>query len=102
MKEIKRDQSQHSRDEKKDDLTPEECSGLRIEDGVEVPVVCPEDCQKEQNQEREADGQERRRDEGELDFFIKEELENEVDEKTDGTDDQAVAKGREKSELSQG
>jgi len=70
MKEIKSNQSQYSHDKKKNHLTPEECSDFGIEDSVEVLVVCPENYQKEQNKEREADGQERRRDEGDLDFFV--------------------------------
>jgi hypothetical protein len=93
MKEIKSDQSQYSRDKKKDHLTPEEYSNLGIEDSIEVPEVCPENCQKEQNKERETDSQERRRDDGDLDFFVEEKLENEVDEQTDGTYDQAVGQG---------
>jgi hypothetical protein len=79
MEEIKNHQPQYSRDKKKNHLTPEEDSDLGIENSEEVLVVCPEDYQEEENKEREADGQKRRRDESNLDFFFEEKLKKEVD-----------------------
>jgi len=56
MEEIKSNQPQYSNDKKKNHLTPEEVYDFRIKDSEEVPVICPENYQKEENKEREADG----------------------------------------------
>jgi len=59
MKKIERDQSQYSSDKKKNHLALEESSDFWIEYGIEVLVICPEDYQEDENEEREADGEKR-------------------------------------------
>jgi hypothetical protein len=73
--------------------------GIKIEEGVEIVLISPEDQEEEDEDEREADGKEGGRDEGNVEFSSEEKLEDKERQQTEKADDEAVGYKKEESKL---